>query len=402
MFRATPLQMSRDETHLVAHVERIARYAEAKAAMQIHLSELSTAHRRGAFLRAAIDSFTQRVKLLDCGVYVLLNADIVMVFNRTEQKSVVQAVEQLRELFASDPLVRDGIEGFCSWYDLGIEYAAFLALVRGFKQQAALAPTRTGDADLRERVSPAIPPKQLQNLIAKLNQVDFARVVRRQAACAMLPHVPLQTVFTEHFVAISALQRAETIDFNTLENQWLFHYLTEILDKRMLLLLRRSARAGKLTAASLNLNLSSLVSQEFEDFDLALPSTARGQIVIELNYVDVFAHFDTYLSIRDLLHDRGYRICLDGVTGAVLPSVDRSRLDVDLVKLIWNQDLVGESPNGPDDMIRQSIEAIGRGSAVLCHCDGPDAVRFGRSMGIALYQGFHFDKLRAAPTEPPG
>ena len=35
------------------------------------------------------------------------------------------------------------------------------------------------------------------------------------------------------------------------------------------------------------------------------------------------------------------------------------------------------------------VEKVGRERVVLCHCDGPQAIRFGRGLGISLFQGYY-------------
>jgi hypothetical protein len=84
---------------------------------------------------------------------------------------------------------------------------------------------------------------------------------------------------------------------------------------------------------SINLNVQTLLSPEFLDFDASLRMGSRGTIVVELQLVDIFADISGYLFARDFVREKGYRICLDGVTNNSISFVDRRKLGVDLVKV---------------------------------------------------------------------
>src|SRR3546814_6096083 len=76
---------------------------------------------------------------------------------------------------------------------------------------------------------------------------------------------------------------------------------------RMLAWLTRNDDATLRHSFSLNINISSVLSQRFLEFDARLDKTRRNTIVIELQKVDVFADLARYLFTRDFLLDRGYR-----------------------------------------------------------------------------------------------
>jgi hypothetical protein len=88
---------------------------------------------------------------------------------------------------------------------------------------------------------------------------------------------------------------------------------------------------------SVNLNVASLISPAFLSFDADLPVGVRGKIILELQQPDVYADLRAYSFGRDLAKQQGYRLCLDGVTRHSLPLIDRERLGVDFVKLIWRR-----------------------------------------------------------------
>jgi hypothetical protein len=57
-------------------------------------------------------------------------------------------------------------------------------------------------------------------------------------------------------------------------------------------------------------------------------------MIIELQKVDIFAHLGAYLLAREFVQDKGYRVCIDGLTHKRIDMVDRERLGADLAKLV--------------------------------------------------------------------
>jgi hypothetical protein len=144
---------------------------------------------------------------------------------------------------------------------------------------------------------------------------------------------------------------------------------------------------------SVNLNVASVLSPAFLNFDSDLPVGSRGTVVLELQQPDVFADLRAFAFARDFVKERGYRICLDGVTRESMAFIDPEKMGVDLVKLHWNDDLPREVGNGAGAEFRQALQRIGPDHIILHRCESEDAVRFGHSMGIPMFQGHHVDAL---------
>jgi len=63
-----------------------------------------------------------------------------------------------------------------------------------------------------------------------------------------------------------------------------------------------------------------------------------------------------------------------------------------MAKLFWTPEMA-EKPEGRDKIKRLFDDASK--SLVLCRCDSSDAIEFGRSVGIELYQGRYIENLIA-------
>jgi EAL domain-containing protein (putative c-di-GMP-specific phosphodiesterase class I) len=230
-------------------------------------------------------------------------------------------------------------------------------------------------------------PELLVRVEAALGQADLANLVRRQAICAVVGNATPQPVFHELFISIADLRQTLMPNVNMNSSPWLFQQLTETLDRRVLSLLNKHDDRTLEGDISINLNVSTLLSPEFLVFDDNIKAGMRGTIVLELQKVDIMADLGAYLFARDFAHDRGYRICIDGLTYSTLPFVDRERLGADLIKLIWDPSLTEER-----DKKTAALRRIGATRIILARCDTPSAIEYGHSVGITLFQGRHIEQ----------
>jgi len=109
--------------------------------------------------------------------------------------------------------------------------------------------------------------------------------------------------------------------------------------------------------------------------------------------MDILSDLGNYLFARDFLRERGYRFCLDCMTHLHLPLVDRERLGMDLIKLLWSGDLVDQLGGSHEAAFRDAIARHGPERLILARCDSEHAFDVGHTLGIALYQGYLLDRM---------
>src|SRR5262249_34923031 len=143
-------------------------------------------------------------------------------------------------------------------------------------------------------------------------------------------------------------------------NRWLFQHLTSTLDQRMLSLLMRRQEPALARDFSLNLNVATVLSPEFMQFDREVAALSRGKVIIELQQIDIFAAPGSFLFAREFLKERGYKVCLDGVKHLALPLIDREALGVDFVKFEWGYGLVDDHDGAHGGDLRAAAARIGR------------------------------------------
>jgi hypothetical protein len=392
---------------LLDYARRLARNPAGRRAVVLNLSKLRPDNRHAHHLRIAANTFEGLVKRFDGQIFVLRQGDIVFVCKDANiaAADVDDAVTKMRYLFGDDPLTahaeEGGQDGFATWFDIGHDVAGFLKFVEGVhaeetKRQKRLSAV-TGEKAPEERQP--MDAAALADLVAAVGRADLSNVLRRQPVCAIAPGEPPKPIYREIYISIPELRDSIMPKRDITSDPWLFQYLTQVLDMRMLALLRRGDDRALASAYSLNLNVSTLLSPEFQAFDESLRAGARGTIVVELQKVDVFSDLGAYVFARDYVHERGYRICLDGVTGLTLPFVDRERLDLDLVKVFWRPDMA-EDRGARAGEFRAALERVGRSRLILARCDSEAAIRFGHQLGLRLFQGRHVDGLLGLGSAP--
>jgi EAL domain-containing protein (putative c-di-GMP-specific phosphodiesterase class I) len=397
---ATEETSSQQEYALLTYLERLARIRQGRRAVQIHLSRLKSYNRTDYQIRIAINTFETSVRSIDGQLFRLSNQDLFYIYKNASPEEIDDAVMKLRYLFDDDPLTQ-GIEnmtrddGLCTWWDVNAQYDIILAEAKRLyeivqRRQQRLAQISGNNA---AETSP-INPHRLGELVDAIAKADLSNVMRRQTIYAVLTNQPPRPLFRELFISIPDLRDAILPGYNITANRWLFQYLTETLDRRMLSLLNRNDDADIGNAFSLNLNVSTLLSPEFLTFDQSLKQGARGSILIELQVIDIYGDLNAYAFARDFLHERGYRLCIDGMTYQTCNYVDRHKLGADFVKLQWSQAIADNSSNPEfDKMMRALIEKNGQVNTILNRVDNEDAVNYGKSVGIALFQGRYLDQL---------
>jgi len=268
-------------------------------------------------------------------------------------------VLKVRYLFSEDPLAHDEDDEvetpapgrFCTWYDVAKQYEDLCALAAELRRVAELPPAEraaieaevaarnagSGRAgtDARARAQGPLTLAELVRVEEAIATLDLAPMMRRQPVCAITRDVSPQHVLDEVFAAIEELERVLAPRRPLTSDKWLFRCFTHTLDRRMMVLITRTEGYTPPKFFSLNLNVATLLSPEFVAFDNALGSGVRGTIMVELSLVDVFSDMGAYAFARDFVRDRGYKVCIDGLSCFTASFVDRAVAERD-----WDRDAV--------------------------------------------------------------
>jgi hypothetical protein len=410
------LKRSQEDSSLLEHIQRLANHSDRGWALHIHMSKLG-ARSRSENLVFALDMFRSLVTQYSGRVFILRNSDVICVLKDSRIADIKAGVRRIQMLFHDDPLfhLEQDIESkFCTIYNLNDSFGPFLSAVEALMQE----PTGRPAVPL-----PASPPEHRPELdygpmdLARLATVidGFAAMqpwpfIRHQPACLITEDKVVVPVFEEIYTSIPDLEKFVGPGVRLTADRWLFQHLTKVLDRRTLRHLTRTddgatpdpgaaeMRDRLLTTGnfSINLNVASVLSPEFQAFDASIGAAIRGTVVLEFHKIDMFADLGSYLYVLDFARKRGYRICLDGLSHLSLPFMDRADLGVDLMKVYWTSDM-------PDERLhlRKLVEHAGEHRVILCRCDTDQAIEYGRSVGVSLFQGKQVDQIMGGQTKAP-
>ena len=399
----SPKHLPSQESLLLDYIRRLEKHKQGRRVVHLHLSELRPSNRRDQHLRAAAVSFEPFVKSMDGQLFTMKNADLIFIYKDTAHPQVETTVQQVRYLFSDDPLIVEEDKSdkkFITWYDAERDFDAMLQAVQNLaqaeqKRQTEVRSRMDARAALKAKQEQGEPmtPKVLARVENALARADLSNLVRRQFICRVDEQMIPEQVFSELFISIKDLRETMLPDINLTANRWLFQHLTTTLDRRMLSMLTKTDTISISGEISFNINVATVLSKEFQYFDDNIAAGRRGAMIIELQKEDIFCDLASYVFAREFVQEKGYRVCLDGLTVQTVHVIDRERMGADLAKLIWHSDLVdrGEELHAK---IR-NITRRGPDRMVLCRCDNREAVDFGKSVGITLFQGRFIENLIA-------
>lgn len=389
---------------LLDYMHRLEKHKEGRKVVHLHLSLLRPINRREQHVRTAIGQFDGLVSSMDAQVFMVKNSDIFVIYKDQAQHQVETTVQQTRYLFDDDPLISEEDQSeqkFITWYDAEQDFDTVLQTVQNLaqaekKRQSEVRGRMDARSALKAKQEKGEPmtPKVLARVETALSRADLSNLVRRQFICRVDAQMVPEQLFSELFISIKDLRETMLPDVNLVANRWLFQHLTTTLDRRMLSMLTKTDSISMSGDISFNINVATVLSPEFQAFDDNVAAGRRGSMIIELQKEDIFCDLSAYVFAREFVQEKGYKVCLDGLTLEALEIMDRERLGADLVKLVWHSDLA----DGGDELqskIKNIVKVSGPDRMILCRCDNREAIDLGRSLGINLFQGRYVESLIA-------
>ncbi len=397
---------TKKDTIIFDYLRKIEKDIDAFQALILTTSRLQNQSLRSAQRQSLIETFENVVKKSGGEIFALPNDDMVVIFNARAHDEVLACLVKVQFIFHDDPMIRNAVDlmqvGFAKVYPLAGGATEFREAVKSTvkvmeedkpagKTSPASKPSFVpGTRKLRRELTPSM----LAKMQKALSMMDFSSLIRRQSVCAVIGKSPPQMIFDEVFVSIADLRDMLMPDVDLTSNPWLFLYLTETLDKRVLVSVSRHDDGSLTSNFSLNLNVSTILSDDFLEFDENINPAQRSTIVLELQLADIFSDIKAFILAKTFAQYRGYKVCIDGITVDKLQYIDREHLDGDLIKIIWHpsfMDVIKEDKHFTD-----YVNKAERARMILCRVDDPQAVEVGNSLGINLYQGRYIQRLLAA------
>ncbi|MCG8508992.1 MAG: EAL domain-containing protein [Rhodospirillales bacterium] len=384
-----------EESLVLDHLRRIERTRAGCCAVHFHLSDLQAPYRKPNFVRIAARAFDTLVNNRDATLYVLSNSDMALICRDVRVEDIDTAIFKLQALFAEDPLATteygDVSEDFATWYDLSnnADYASFEDVAKRLSAQSR----RQGSAATANR--PGLDSATLVEVDRRLQTVRLGELLRQQPTVDVMPGSGRKILFVEHYVAMGDLADKVAPGADLFSSPWLFHYVTDILDRRVLAVIGRTEFSEQMDAISLNLHIGTVMSPEFQIFnDQIRPHTDK--IIVEVQMIDVISDMGAFNYAKKWLRDQGYRILIDGLYPLTLQYFDPGILEPDLIKIAWSPDLAEDTGLEQYEELRDMVSYVGSDKIVLARVETEEAIGWGLKLGIHRFQGYFVDKLADA------
>lgn len=363
-------------------------------AVRIALSRVRSIDLQPAVLALVLIPLRSLASRYDVEVFEFRDRTIVALCRNTPVDAMQATLVEMRSLLRADAAVDEPIEtsdsAFVTWYDLGDAAHADL-LLEWTKERLARTPSPPAAAAAAP--SPRLPTTaDLDEIQRRLQEIQFSDLIRQQVALEVQPGARARTVFRETYVSIAELCHRLGIDVHPHANPWLFRYLTELLDRRMILAVHQERLACADVPISLNVNLSTLETGDparFKDtFGRAPPGT-----MFEIQFIDAIADTETFLDASRRLRAQGFCVAIDGMDPLALPFVDLAGLDPDLLKLWWTDRVDGRTETADPRAVNEAIGRFGLDRVLLARVDSEDGIKWGKRLGIRRFQGRFIDNL---------
>lgn len=393
------------DIHIFDFLNKLGANASGYSAIYLFISKIRNYRSRVQQIQSIMVLFDNIVRKNGGGLFSLYNDDLVVIFNKKNIDVIKAALIKIRYMFNDDPLVR-GILNISESklavpFDLEKDIKNFKQFVRN-NMEAYFEKNEDNKSKIVSNVglgkNLALNRKDINitpAILAKMQKVlaitDFSNLIRRQPVCIIIGSSPPNMLFDEVYVSINDLKEILFPEVDLTSNTWLFRSLTETLDKRVLSTIRLHDDGSLNGNFSVNINVSTVLSDDFLTFDEHFNTSSRSTITLEFNIIDVISDVKAFILAQTFAQYRGYKICIDGITADTLKYVNNRKIDCDLLKIIWHQDLMDVIKT--ENIFGEKGKDIDSSKIILSWVDDPQAIEFGQSIGINLYQGRYITKL---------
>ena len=373
------------ERKLLETLERIGRSRTNYSLLYVSVSKLKPKHRHASFVKIISRLFDDLVGAANGGLFVMTNGDFAILGQNITSKTVENAVDVLRSCLGADPiLLAQNTKDFAKVYEFPddlVEFYSFLDKMMNEEQ-----------ANSAQSYTYAIDASQIDVVVEHLNNINIPELIKHQSVIRLESANKYKTLFQEFFVAVKDLSRLYDKNLDLVANKWLFLYLTQTLDKKTLSSFLFADVKNWPKHIGLNLNLSSVFSNEFVNFTQNF-LTDEQKIVAEVQMMDVLNSLNLYLEAKDILHQGGHKILIDAMSIDMLKMLDVFRLQPDMIKLFWDPMMAFDDE---DADFRSFVEKFGADNIILAKCIDAKAVKWGVKYGIRNFQGPYMDAMEVA------
>lgn len=374
------------ERYLLDSMNRIAKNPLGYSVLYVNVSKLKPKNRHPEFVKIMAKLFDGLVGATSGLLFILNNSDFAILGKNITQETVEEAVKKLRQGLSSDPILYShDSKDFAHVYNFPEDFQSFYKMI---EQNIA---NGGGPEEVVVSKRP-ITAGQIEEVIAHLERIDIAEIVKRQSVVQIGGPKRFAVIFQEFFVAVKDLSAQFDENIDLVANRWLFSYLTQTLDKKTISAFQAAEIKNWPEQISLNLNLSSVFSREFVNFAKNFLKEDQ-KVIVEVQMMDAFNNLPLFFEAKEILHRGGHKLLIDAMSVDMLQMLNVKRLGADMIKIFWEPLLEYDNNN---ENLHRIIDDFGSENVILAKCVNETAVRWGMSYKINKFQGPYVDDLEVA------
>ena len=363
--------------------------------VHFRLSKLSEAYKSDFQIKIAVNIINDLFREERAEICRADNSDIFLLYHGNDRALLNKSIFQLRYLFFDDPLATlpDGRDNkdFCDIYDLNFQWSQFSVFAS--KLMSDSLNKYIGKEIIETPVAQKINAEVIGEIEKQIDSIRLDECIRKQPICTIKDLNSIRPLYHEIYINIPYLQKMLNTNYKLASDKWLFNYLTQKLDEKVLETISINPETFLYMPISLNLNVSTVLSKDFAEFS-EIAKDFKCQIAIEFGVADVFTDTNSFFRALDICRERNHKVCIDGLNNDSFIQINRKNLGFDLAKLQWNADMRSDLAIGEENqLLRAAVESSGANRVILCRCDDINAIDYGHALGISLFQGRFPDRI---------
>jgi len=169
--------------------------------------------------------------------------------------------------------------------------------------------------------------------------------------------------------------------------------LSRVLDEKVMDVTQSIASSIFPDRLHLNMQVQTVLSETFSDFIGSGNGKLTENLAVEFSMENAIANWWEFEDACAFLKSVGIRVGLDRITLPALEFLSPRKMNVDFVKVIWDQNIIGSRRTEVTERLREFANLFVDQSLILTRCDSRTALRMGRSLGVEAFQGTYIDAV---------
>lgn len=169
--------------------------------------------------------------------------------------------------------------------------------------------------------------------------------------------------------------------------------LSRVLDEKVMDITKAIALRILPDRLHLNMLVQTVLSETFSDFLSEMDGKLIANMAIEFSMENAISNWWEFEDACEFLNSVGIKVGLDRITLPALQFLSPRKMNVDFIKVIWDQNIIGSRRAEVAERLREFAGLFNDHSLILTRCDSRTALRMGRSLGVDVFQGSYIDAM---------